>query len=417
MEDDVYIPLVKCEFQHGSDEMQAFKNICRDHESDPPLNYIISNYFDRFGDFDLSLLDEIGIFHYSLLRAIVLQYSKFSYAIFCRDDDVRSRMGEAIIQDRFKLVANDVTASFEIFDSFNEGLKILPTTVNAPASLFFPTLINHNRILLNVSRHGPESLLLLDAGFDQLSSSVLHEISLEFVCRQIIRDSSNNLRFLVRDGIGGNAISVYRGHIANDQIHLDQQKIPFEVPLFCCKLEGDRLFAIKHEDESGNWHYVEYDLSLNLARKVNQWSCYATPGHAEIFYGHYEYVWSSNKLYAVRAFDEYFSIVTFDVDTLTWSKTKFVGAGRVNKLMIDEDEILSISATEESDDFNDLDGFDEPISSKVVYRLPMRKPGKLRYIAWFKLRRQALFFGSTLYKRLAQQLPYTSEFREFSENY
>jgi len=102
--------------------------------------------------------------------------------------------------------------------------------------------------LLNVERGDDEYLLLLDAGFDQLSTSFLHEISLGFVCFQIIFDSSDNLRFLTRRRLGHGDTSVYKGHIADDRIHLNHQEIPFEAELFCCKLKGDRLFAFKHDD-------------------------------------------------------------------------------------------------------------------------------------------------------------------------
>jgi len=408
MEKDVDLSLIRYEFQDDSDETQIFLNICRDHELDPPLESTINTWFKRFHDFDLSLRNEIGEFNYNLLREIILQCSKFNHAIFSRDDNVWNHNREEMIRSRFKLVGNCAASSFEVFDTFNEGVKIIRTGINP--EVYYPALITHDRILLISVRGNDYYLQLLDAGFDQLNSLVLDESPIEFVCFHIILDSSDNLRFLLRCGFDDEDTSVYKGHVVDDKIHLNDQEIPFEVELFCCKLKGDQLFAFQREqeDEDG-WNYTEYDLSLNSARKVNQWSCSGFPNWTRIFNKyHRKYVWSDNKLYAVNAFRGYFSVLAFDSNTLTWSNTNFIGAGCANELIADEEEILSISAIEH---------YNEPIKSKVVYRLPMRKPDKLRYIAWFKIRREAIFFGSTLYKRLAPQLPYTSEFREFSDNY
>jgi len=49
-----------------------------------------------------------------------------------------------------------------------------------------------------------------------------------------------------------------------------------------------------------------------------------------------------------------------------WYKTKFYGEGNADKLTIDEEDILSISATEYSDEF---DFIGKQLSSKVIYRI------------------------------------------------
>jgi len=206
--------------------------------------------------------------------------------------------------------------------------------------------------------------------------------------------------------------SVYKGQLVNDRIQLDHQEILFEAELYFCKLEGERLFALQVEDEDGHLRYIEYDLSVNPALKVKQWCFFESFDWTRIFDEHREYVWKGNKLYASYDFFGYCSIFVFDAKTLTWSKPKFIGTGTIKKLMIDEEDVLTISTVENSGE-NSI----EPLMTKVVYRLPMRKPDKLRYIAWFKIRREAIFFGSSLYERLAPRLPYNSEFREFSENY
>jgi len=268
---------------------------------------------------------------------------------------------------------------------------------------YFPTLIAHDRFLLNIVRDRIERLLLLDAGFDQLKCSVLDEVTLNFVCIQIILDSADKSRFLLR---AEEPTAIYKGHITEDQIHLAHEGILHGVELFCCKLESDRLFSFQFEQE--NWYYTEHDLSLNPPRKVNQWACSGSLETATIFQTSGDYVWSNKKLYVARNFHFYCSIAVFDPDTLTWTDTKFTGSGSVSKLEIDEDDILSISSTER---------ISVAVKTNTVYRVPIRKPDKLRYIAWTKIRRQAMFFGSKLYEKLVPNLPYNSEFLEFSPNY
>jgi len=412
MENGVDLPLIRYEFKHGSEETQAFVNICKNHELDPPMNSTVSNWFERFRNFDHSLKRQIGKFYYNLLRAIIFQYAKFNYAIFCHDKDVWNYASDEIIRNRFKLVSNGDASSFIAFDSFTGGLKMIQTTIGEQerTRFFFPALITHERILLNVDRRNDEYILLLNADFDQLNFSVIGETPLYMICQQIVLDSTNNLRFLFRVGDLGNDTSMQKRHIVGDRIHLNHEEILFEAELLCCKLIGDQLFALHYEqgDEDG-WHYVEYDLSSNSARKVNQRLCSGSQTFADIFHEdrkYPEYVWSSNKLYAVRDFEKYFAIAVFDSDTLTWSRTNLIGAGYVDKLTIDEDDMLTISTTENRRGFY-------KVKPKTVYRVPMRKPDKLRYIAWFKIRREAIFSGS----KLDFLLPYTSEFREFSDNY
>jgi len=406
MENDVELSsMIRDEFQNGSDEVQAFMKICQKLEMDLPPYSIISDWLEHFRDLDFLQANE---FQRNLLCAIICQYAKFTHAMFYRDVAIEDYMHEAIIQSRFKMVGDGSTNSFEIFDMFNEGLRMLETSINSstPSKFYFPTLITHERILLNVVKDKIEHLLLLDAGFDQLKCSILEEVTLGFTCLQIILDSADKSRFLLREGELGNPTSIYKGNVADDKIHLVHEGIPFEDELFCCKLVEDRLFAFQYDVATYDWCYTEHDLSLNPPRKVNQWTCSGPLETAAIFEDSVEYVWSNNELYAARDFDSCFSIVVFDADTLTWTDTKFNGAGRVDKMEIDEDGLLSISATENTS---------ETVKTNTTYRLPMRKPDKLRYIAWTKIRRQALFFGSDLYKKL--NLPYTSEFREFSPNY
>jgi len=195
MENDVDFPLISYEFQHGSGETQIFLNMFRAHELDPPLESTVSTWFKRFRESDLSLRYEIGAFNYNLLYKIVVQCSKFTYAIFSHDDAFNA-MREELIQSRFMMVGNGATNSFKILDLFNEGLRTLQTTSNALNRCYFSTLIAHDRILLSSENEDGETstLLLLDADFGQLNSSVLDQVPLEFVFRRIILDSSDSLR-------------------------------------------------------------------------------------------------------------------------------------------------------------------------------------------------------------------------------
>jgi len=77
------------------------------------------------------------------------------------------------------------------------------------------------------------------------------------------------------------------------------------------------------------------------------------------------------------------------------------------KLSINENEILTVNAMEGS----------SREKLKTIYRFPMKKPDKLKYLAWSTIRRGNIFSESNLYERVLPYLPLNSEFLPFSENY
>jgi len=199
--------------------------------------------------------------------------------------------------------------------------------------------------------------------------------------------------------------SILKGRVTEDQIHTDAQGIDFGVNLAGCKLIGDQLFALHIvQDNRTHWNYAQYDLGLNSAHKVNEWSISEWSG---ALYDYSSTVWSNNKMYFARQFGSNFSIVVFDAELRTWSNTEFIGRGFVNTLEIDENDVLTVSATKYLDNRPGI---------KTVYRLLMRKPDKLHYLAWNTIRRGALFFDSKLYEKFSTQLPFNSEFRPFDES-
>jgi len=155
---------------------------------------------------------------------------------------------------------------------------------------------------------------------------------------------------------------VYKGRVADGKIYVDAQEIEFGVGLFGCKLMENRVSAFRYsQDDPTIWKAVEYDISSNLVRKVNEWSSSELPTSLN-FYDSPVYVWKDNKMYVVCQIGWTFSIVVFDADSLTWSKTKFIGSGRVEAISIDEDQVLTVSAIE----------YNGNPMKKTVYRFALR---------------------------------------------
>jgi len=118
--------------------------------------------------------------------------------------------------------------------------------------------------------------------------------------------------------------------------------------LFFCKWSGNRFFAFRHTpNEEDAWEFTEYDLSVISVRKIDEWSfSEALPFY--VFNDNLNYVLLDNKVYvALRCVYGFgFSVVSFDIDTSTWAAMKFIGAGHIEELAIDDDHILTINAFE-----------------------------------------------------------------------
>jgi hypothetical protein len=360
------------------------------------------DWITRLHDLDESLEEEIGHSYYSLLCSIVCQYTKFKYAMFYRNDWENG--DEAIVQNRLIFSFQNRTKSFTITDSFNNDSEMLQAAMDKSSwtDVCFPTMIADGRILINVVKRFFERpcLLLLDLGLDQLKCSVLHNVPLNFRCDRIVIDSKDNSWFVLLSHFEGLTIA-YKGYVADDNIHVEAQRIEFGVRLFGCKLMGNRIFAFHHEhDDPTVWKFVEYDISSDLASKLNERSLSEFSKSLDL-HSISKYIWVDKKMYAVCQIGWNFSIAVFNSSALTWSTTNFFGAGGVNTLSIDEDQILTVSASH----YHSM--------GKTVYRFPTRTPDKLCYIAWGTIRRGSLFFGSDIYDKLI--LPNDSKFRSFFE--
>jgi len=267
-------------------------------------------------------------------------------------------------------------------------------------------VIDDGRILLSVVNNTECHLLLLNVDFDQLNCLILSDVRLNFVCVQIVTDSLDSSHFVLRNLRSLGNTTIWKGRVIEDQIHVDAQGVEAGAELDGFNLMGNQLFALRRSQENRvHWHYTQYDLSLNVAHTVTESPLIECPTALN---GYSKVVWSNDKMYAVFYFEKTFSIMVFDSELYKWSTTRFIGNGGVQALAIDENDVLTVSASEYPEDYPDDDSIE-----KTVYRLPMRKPDKLRYLAWNTIRRGAFFFDSDIYDNLV--LPYNSEFRSYFE--
>jgi len=402
--DEIY-PMIREEFQKGSSKEEAIRNICRKRGLNPPSLSSVYNWLDRIHTNGLK--GEIDNFHYSLLCAVTGQYLKFTNAIFHQINEQKHEI-EIMLDDRILLVSYPFSFKFALVDTFTGELRSLRSEIQESELLqkiyaYHACYIGQDRILIEAYGYSPRHLLLLKIDFDSLTYSILHERAFDFIFEKMLLDSEDNSKF----AITAHDLAIYKGHIADDRIHFDEQRIEIGVGVWYCKLSGGKLLGFRRvrvENEEGGWQLCEYDLSGIHAREVNVWPIAYVPlcptGVFTMFYAH---VWSKSKLYvSPSVVGRPFSIVVFDFETRRWAEANLVGIGYALGLDVDDEDALTLHSIENIE-HNKWD--------KTIYHFPMRKPDKLRYLAWATIRRGAMFSESDLYEKLFPRLPYNCEFR------
>jgi len=408
MEDfnDVY-PMICEEFKQGSTKEEAIQNICQARGLDLLPHPTICNWLKRIQTDDTSLEQEIGEFYYKLLCAVIGEYLKFNYAMFdCNNWD---SYNEGMLSNRTLLVGYDDPISFAVFDTLNGESRRLQFENDQVAEFFGNAIsMGNDRILIRgLTDRNVNRLYLLKVDSEAQTCAVIHSIENQEYYR-IVLDSENEKKFVLLSGqFGDNLAFVRKGQVIDDQIHIEEHIIEFGTQLWNCKLAGNKFFAFLHDPREGNneliWHFREYTFTGIYARTVKDWLVPSCPNFSQ---DHIlsEYVWSKNKLYMLYSsqFMKPFTVIVFDSETRIWTRTKFIGIGIAISLKIDEDGVLIANIN---------DGFVNYL--KTIYRFPMRKPDKLKYIVWAKIRHEAMFFGRDVYGNPLTQLPYNSEFNPF----
>jgi len=391
--DRIY-PMICNEFKKGSNKTEAFLHIWKRIEQ-------LHGWQNWLQSDNYSLKREVYDCRQKLVCKITGQYLKLSNAI-CHHVDLELGT-EVILNDRTLFVDVYYEDVLILIDTFTGKSKKLREGSQQQERLFIETaaLIDSHRLLVGAYGSHGYHLYLLKLEFDTLTYSILDKFARDF--SKIILDSKNNNKFaLYGRGDNRNWI-IYTGHLNGNKIHVEEQRIEVDAFLFHLKLTGDRLFAFR-----SGLYFCEYDLGANQAREVNGWINNCHTFSYNIPHSYSAYVWSGKRLYATCGIsnEKPFSIVVFDAETHEWAETNFSGLGQIVQLRIEEDELLIASSTEW--------GLDEK-RDKTVYRLPMKKPDKLQYIAWGTIRRGSLFAGSDLYQKFSDCLPLNSEFRPFAD--
>jgi len=425
-------PAVCKEFMRGSTKEEAFENICKQYEIEPPSQENIVELMSRFygeevstnrfsrdasqgafyedsNDEQLPCDDEQCTFFNELRSSIIGQYLKFSYATFSRGNiGFRS----VILNNRFLFVVDELSAFSSIIDSFNEEVRSISWTNPVPLPLpgLIMVQINYDQVLLKRDFESGSQLYLLQLDFEEFNCSILDSVKIDFFVGAILVDSDDCTKFACFElGVDyGYSSMICIGQIDNDRIITDEKTVIFSDDLFYCKLEGDKILGFhsvwSDELESYDWQFCEYSFEEDSIYEVH------STDHFNYFSPLIKmvYVWSGNKLYAcIREFDSPgpFMLVVFDSESYTWTQTNFFGMAWLEKLSIGENEVLTACITENSRDKHIPENF------TTVYRFPVKTPDKLQYLAWTTIRRKAIFFGSDIYEKLMPLL--NNEFRPF----
>ena len=75
-----------------------------------------------------------------------------------------------------------------------------------------------------------------------MKCEVLDERVLDFDCSRIIPDWTDSTKFLLVDGVFGGSTFMHKGHVADDQLVIQNERIEFGVQLFCSKLTDSLRF-------------------------------------------------------------------------------------------------------------------------------------------------------------------------------
>lgn len=96
---------------------------------------------------------------------------------------------------------------------------------------------------------------------------------------KIIIDITDKTNFVILYYDENRDESIYKGHLENDQIYFDSQKIELDFDLHCCKLENGRLFAFTSSLINGAriCQFVEYGLDPTSLHEISKVSCSACP--------------------------------------------------------------------------------------------------------------------------------------------
>jgi len=414
---EVY-PMILEDFQRGSTEQETFERICRDRNLNsmlPAVNWIDLSHTRTF---EKALVD----FRCKLMCTISGQYLKYRNAMLNQSGWTQSSAGR-MFNGRTLFVIRPNLRSFVLIDIFNGETRNLQAEFQPPEMLRIlrTVLIGHDRILvgatINVGANAGFNfglnmgycLYLLKVDFDLLTYSILDEFTCNFAFDEMLLDSEDNTKLVLFDIVNSSMVKM---QLVDNHIHVEGPRQSGGAELFDFKLVGDRLFAFRINQNGNNgfdWHFMEYNILENPIQTVNEWSIVRCPSCPNIIpHDISAYVWAKSKLFVAcdSWFEGAFSIVVFDAEGFIWSKANFTGIGNVNSLELDEDYVLMVNAIQRKDN-NQWE--------KTTYRLPMRKPDKLQYLAWATIRRGSMFFQSDTFKKFFPCLPYNSEFRAFAE--
>jgi len=405
-------PAIRNEFLKGSTREEAFQNICQQYGLATPAYRTVVPFFDRFYDEDFARREERGVFQRNLRAAIIGQYLKFANAMSYRSN-VEADLA-IILENRFVFSVKKKLTPLSILDSFNNDTRPLQFTGDAAFlyNCYGLVQVDHDRVWMKFDDGPTEKHVLMKVDIDELKCSILATIELQPFDHKLIIDSmdcNNFALFCYEEGEGHEIMQ--RGRLDENRILMEDRRIHFNGDFYYYKLEGGKVFGFHVINENANgfdWQFCEYSPG---ADGLYQFKVHSI-GHLDFFesFDSFDYLWAGSNLYLcgrTQFSSDSFMVIAFDAETHSWYRTRFAGMACHHKLSIDENDILSVRAFEYLGRGRNSQRF------VTIYRFPMKKPEKLRYLAWATIRRGEMFFGTDTYKKF--RLPFISEFLSFSD--
>jgi len=289
-------PAVQREFQLGSTMEEAFQNVYRASGRTLMSKSMIHGWLKKFYEEDFDAHDRTNSFHDDLRSAVIGQYLKFTKTMYF-SDDWNFIESEAMLNNRFIFVISEAQPkTFSIIDTFTGERRELQGPINKFRTLSpcWPVWIDQTRVLVQFSkRDSLVSLCLLKIDLNEWSVLDTAVCTLKF--SRTIVDTMDSSKFLVISALEDNTM-IHRGHVKDDRILMDQQKIEIHTALYYIKLEDGKMYAFQQlrndQHNRDEWHFCEYLIGSGFARNVKN-----IRSRLRFTNLYEDYAWSKNKLF------------------------------------------------------------------------------------------------------------------------
>jgi len=405
------------EYEAGSDVDQAVKNICRKLGKGIVKSTKVQWWFRRFANEDKSLIkeapaqqvtpiEEPQVTPNEDLQVIPIEVPPANRPqipnleqIVLQFNDELTGANMSTNDGRIGLFTSKNSSSISIVDLFHDKSRKLHC--RKKSKLRFHQydqmkIIDDEHIL--VYSFESSSLVLFKVDYDNVNLKMLHKVetSNNRGGGSLALDQMDSRKFIICSEYG----ITFVGSVKNSRITAGGAVRFHSRHIFFIKLVGQTFFGLRRYENE--WQFCEFNLEtsklvrstrfpLELGEDENLFALIWNP----------YYVWNGNKLYFSVESGNQLNFFSFNSDIGICTRINIVLLNvTFDGFFLDDHEILTIKTS----------GYHFENKS-TLYRFPLKRPDSLKNLAWMTIVRASTLFGSPLYGRFAENLPYNSDLR------